>query len=133
MKKMTVMQINVLGRTKSTGRTTREMHDYFLEHGMSSYIATACNQDCDDAFAISCKLSMHMDTLFSIVTGLEGYFSIPETQRLIKYMEYIKPDIVHLRVLHNSYVNMRLLFSYLARKDIPTVITLHDMWFVPLF
>lgn len=128
--KMTVLQINALGKTKSTGRTTREMHDYFCEHGIGSYIATACNQDCDDAFAISNPISMRMDVLYSIVTGLEGYFSIPETKKLLKYIDTIQPDIVHLRVLHNSYINIRMLFSYLSKKDMPTVITLHDMWYV---
>lgn len=129
-KKMTVLQINALGKTNSTGRTTREMHDYFCEHGILSYLATARNQDCEDAFAISNKASMRIDSLCSIITGLDGYFSILETRKFLKYLDSIQPDIVHLRILHNSYINLKMLCSYLAKRNIPTVITLHDMWYV---
>jgi len=127
---MRVLQINALGRTTSTGRTTREMHDYFLSHSIESYIATACNKDCDDAYAISTQNAMHVDAALTIVTGLEGYFSRNQTKRLIRYIEEKKPDIVHLRILHNAYINLHLFLEYLAQKDIPTVITLHDMWFL---
>lgn len=127
---MTVLQINALGKTTSTGRTTREMHDYFCEHGILSYIATARNQDCDDAYAISTQNAMHIDAALTVVTGLEGYFSALPTKRLIRYIEKIKPDVVHLRILHNFYINLHMLMEFLSRKNIPTVITLHDMWFL---
>ena len=67
---MRVLQINALGRTLSNGRTTREMHDYFLENGIESYIATARNADCDDAYAISTLDASHIHTALSMVTGL---------------------------------------------------------------
>ena len=31
--------------------------------------------------------------------------------------------------LHSNYVNFKILFQYLAKHNIPTVITLHDCWF----
>lgn len=127
---MKVLQVNALGSTLSTGRTTREMHEYFERRGIDSYIATAYNKDCDDAYRISTLNAMHIDTLFSIITGLEGYHSHRQTRRFLKYIDKIKPDIVHLRNLHNSYINLGMLLKYLAKKNIPTVITLHDFWFM---
>lgn len=129
-KKLTVVQINALGSTFSTGRTTREMHDYFNEHGIKSYLATARNSDCNDAYQISNMNAMHFDTFLTICTGLEAYHSKRQTRKLLRYLDEVKPDIVHLRVLHNSYINLGLLLNYLAKNDIATVLTLHDFWFM---
>ena len=45
-----VLQVNVLGATLSTGRTTREMHNYFLQNNIKSYIACPIGEDCNDVF-----------------------------------------------------------------------------------
>lgn len=45
-------------------------------------------------------------------------------------MDDYKPDVVVLRNLHGNYINLPMLLKYLAEKQIPTVITLHDFWFV---
>lgn len=127
---MRVLQINALGKTLSTGRTTREMHEALLEKGHESFIATACNKDCDDAYAISSMNLMHIDVILSIITGLELYHSRFQTKKFLAYMASLKPDIVHLRVLHNSFINLGMLLQYLATEDIATVITLHDLWFI---
>lgn len=127
---MTIVQINMLGSTLSTGRTTRQMHDYFCEHNIESYIVCPMKIDCDDAFNFISKYEMKLNTLETICTGLEGYHSIIPTRRLIRYLEKVKPDIVHLRVLHGLGINMPMLFEYLAKHNIGTVITLHDLWYI---
>ena len=128
--KLTIIQINALGSTTSTGRTTREMHNYFLERGFQSFIATACNKDCDDAFPISSMFWMHLDVLLTMLTGKEASHSTLQTLRLIQYIKKIRPDVVHLRIIHNSYINLRILLKYLAKNNIATVVTLHDMWYL---
>lgn len=129
-KKMTVVQVNVLGSSLSTGRTTREMHEYFQAKGINSLIATAQGNDCPDSYAISSRMGIRFDVLFSVLTGLEGYHSWWQTQKFLNYLDHVKPDIVHLRNLHQSYINLGMLLNYLARKDIATVVTLHDFWFL---
>lgn len=66
--------------------------------------------------------------LASRVTGLQGYFSPVSTANLIKLIHSYEPDVVHLRNLHSNYLNLNVLFRFLASKDIPTVVTLHDCW-----
>ena len=127
---LSVLQINALGATLSTGRTTREMHNYFLENNIDSYIACPTNKDCNDAFVFNSMNFMHLDTLLTMITGLEAYHSSLQTRKLLKYISKIKPDIVHLRVLHNNCINIGMLLKYLAKHDIATVITLHDFWFM---
>ena len=40
----------------------------------------------------------------------------------------IKPDIVQLHLLHDHWLNYRMLFRYLAKAKIPVVWTQHDQW-----
>ena len=61
-------------------------------------------------------------------TGFNGCFAVPATLRLLHHMKKIQPDILHFHNLHNSYVNLPLLFGYVKRKNISVVWTLHDCW-----
>ena len=58
----------------------------------------------------------------------EGLCSRRATERFIKHIEAIKPDIVQLHNIHDHYLNYKLLFEYLNRTDIKVVWTFHDCW-----
>ena len=47
---------------------------------------------------------------------------------LIRYMERIKPDIVHLHNIHGHYLNYNMLFRYLKKQKCQVVWTFHDCW-----
>ena len=126
---MKILQINAVYEYSSTGRTTTEMHQYFLDNGIDSYVA-ACNiNDGDKTIRLGGRLSNRIHSFMSHLTGRQGYFSYLSTQRLIRRIRKIKPDIVHLRVLHSNCIHLPLLLSYLAENDICTVLTLHDCWY----
>ena len=127
---LAVLQINTLGKTLSTGRTTRELHEYLENHGEKSYIACPYKIDCEDIFEFSSLNYVHLDVLLSLVTGFEGNHSTIPTLRLINYIKKIKPSIVHLRVIHCNCINLKLLCEFLGKEDIPTVVTMHDMWYI---
>ncbi len=57
-----------------------------------------------------------------------GFFSRRATRRLIRQLELYKPDIVHLHNLHGYYLDVRTLFAWLAKANLPVVWTLHDCW-----
>ena len=57
-----------------------------------------------------------------------GFYNEAETRKLKKWMDEIKPDIIHLHNIHNHYVNVKMLFEYIKLHDIPVVWTLHDCW-----
>ena len=61
-------------------------------------------------------------------TGLQGYGSVMGTRQLLREIDQIKPDIIHLHNLHNRTVNLPMLFRYIKRNNIKTVWTLHDCW-----
>lgn len=62
------------------------------------------------------------------ITGLNGYFNIINTYKLIKRLDEIIPDLIHLHSLCDNYVNINMLFNYIIKKNIPVIWTLHDNW-----
>ncbi len=127
---MRVLQINETINIGSIGRTTYELSKELTELGHESFIAfSRGTSDNLSTFRIGGDWEHHLHAVMSRITGLQGYFSWWSTRQLIKYMDRISPNIVHLRNLHGNYINLPILMKYLAKNDIPTVITLHDCWF----
>ncbi len=50
------------------------------------------------------------------------------TIKLIKKIKETKPGIIQLHHLHGYYINIEILFEYLASASIPVVWTFHDCW-----
>ena len=126
---MRVLQINAVNGIRSTGRTTTELANYLNGNGHEAYVAYSDGSPYSKGFKIGNKIDRKFHGILSRISGKQGYFSKHSTIKLIKWMEIIKPDIVHLRNLHGNFINLPILFDYLARNDISTVITLHDCWF----
>ena len=127
---MRVVQINAVSGTGSTGVITRHISDMLNNHGIENYIFYATGYDSYEcAVKISDNLDMKIHALMSHITGKQAYFSKHSTRKLIKRLDDIQPDIVHLHNLHHNFINLNMLLQYLADKDIKTVITLHDCWF----
>mgnify|MGYP002532974705 FL=1 len=69
-----------------------------------------------------------MNVALARITGYNGCFAWIETHKLLKEIDKFHPDIIHLHNLHDSYINLPMLFSYIKKHDIPVVWTLHDCW-----
>lgn len=125
-----LLQINTTGNSGSTGRITEEIGRMALEFGWDSYIAFARN----DRPSQSKKLIVGTDwdlKIHGLKTRLfdkHGFGSKEATFRLIKEIEKINPHIIHLHNLHGYYLNIEILFKFLANSKIPVVWTLHDCW-----
>lgn len=64
----------------------------------------------------------------SILTGLRDSFNIIGTYQLINKIKSSKPDLIHLHLLHDNFINLSLLINYLKKSNIPVVWTFHDVW-----
>lgn len=125
---MKVIHINAVSGIRSTGRICSEIIDCLKENGHKGYIAYSDGIPLK-GYKIGTKFDRICHSLFSRLTGKQGYFSRIETFRFLKYLDKIKPDIVHLHNLHGNYINLKILMEYLIKNNIPTVLTLHDCWF----
>jgi len=127
---MKILQINAIYEKFSTGRSTKELHEALLERGHESYVASPKLFSLNtNSYKIGNKLDWKIHALFSRIFGKQAYYSKHATKNLIKYINKIKPDVIHLGNLHSNYVNLSNLLKYIAEKNIPVVITLHDCWF----
>lgn len=126
---MKVLQINAVNKILSTGRTSSEMADYLNQNGHQAYIAHQEGPNYIKQYIIGNVLGSKIHALLSRITGLQGYFSVFSTRKLIRYIKKENFDIVHLRNLHANYINTNRLLKFLGDNNIPTVITLHDCWF----
>lgn len=127
---MKILQINAVNGIGSTGRNVLELSKEFEKLGHKAYIAYAqTNCEFENSYQIGNPIDWKIHSLLSRITGLQGYFSNGATKKLIKYIDQISPEIVHLNNLHSNYINIYLLLDYLAKKDIATVVTLHDCFF----
>lgn len=79
-------------------------------------------------FVIGTRFSRNIHLMLAEITGLNGCFSYFSTLKLLKKLDKLKPDIIHLHNLHNCYINLSLLFKYIKKHNIKTVWTLHDCW-----
>lgn len=64
----------------------------------------------------------------SQMTGLHGCFSPLGTLQLLRSLDQIQPDIIHLHNLHNWTVNLPMLFHYIKSRNMGVIWTLHDCW-----
>lgn len=127
---MKVVQINAVYNNSSTGRNTKELHNYLISLGYSSYVFCSNVQDKENnVFVIGNWFDHKLHALESLICGLQGYFSFCSTYKMLQHLEYIKPDVVLLHNLHANFINVPLLLNYLAKKEIPTIFVLHDCWF----
>lgn len=127
---MKILQINAVGQYGSTGRTCREISEY-INQETEDICYTAFSEGVADKYSyrIGTSLEKKIHALLSRVSGKQAHFSRRGTRELLRYMDEIKPDVVHLHNLHGNYIHLPQLLRYLASNDIPTVLTLHDCWF----
>lgn len=126
---MHILQINAVNGIKSTGRTVKELDEYLTNVGIESSIAYSEGENSFNSYKIGAPMEKKIHGLFSRITGLQGYFSKRGTKKLIQYIESIQPDVIHIRNLHSNFINLPMLFEYISKNRIVTVITLHDCWF----
>ena len=127
-----ILQINVCNNVYSSGKIVGAIGDLIVQRGWESYIAY--QRDYKVSLSKSIKIGSWVDWCIhgleqrifdNTGLGLGSYFP---TKRLIKKIEEIKPDLIHLHVLVGYYINLKVLFGYLSKLDIPIVWTLHSCW-----
>ena len=69
-----------------------------------------------------------LDALLSRIDGKAGFHSKRITRRLLKKLDEINPDVVHLHILIGYYLNVEMLFEWLAKRSCKVLWTLHDCW-----
>ena len=127
---MKVVHINVACGTGSTGVMVVEIAEQLKKKGPEAYIAYGQgHSDYPNSYRIGSDFENKCHALINTrIWGEEGTGSFFATKRLIKWLDQIAPDIVHLHTFHTNYVNYSLLFTYLRNKKIPVCWSFFDCW-----
>lgn len=127
----TLLQINTTLNVGSTGRIAEQISDLAQIRGWNCYIAHGAryvNKSRHKSIQIGTKLGNIIHAVLGEYLGAHGFGSAIATYLFIRKVMRIKPDIIHLHNVHGYYLNIRLLFSFLAKANVPIVWTLHDCW-----
>jgi glycosyltransferase involved in cell wall biosynthesis len=126
----TLLQINSVINSGSTGRIAEEIGKKAIENRWQSYIAYGRNEQSSMSKKINIgnKFDILLHGLITRLFDKHGLGSKKATEKLIHQIETINPDIIHLHNVHGYYLNIKVLFNYLANTSIPIIWTLHDCW-----
>ena len=118
------------GNTGSTGTIAESIGQFVIQNGWESFIAFGRFPRPSKSKLI--RIGSDFETiLHGVETRLFDNHSLGSrqaTKRLIKKIEVIKPDVIHLHHLHGYYINIEILFDFLKKSKIPVVWTFHDCW-----
>ncbi|WP_165055126.1 MULTISPECIES: glycosyltransferase [unclassified Adlercreutzia] len=114
-----------------------DRHLALLADGVDSYVAWGRGREPGDALGasgrprelkMSTKMGLWRDAALSRLDDRDGFHSKGETKRLLAWLDAIDPDTVHLHQLHGYYMNVEMLFEWLAARKCRVIWTLHDCW-----
>ena len=127
---MKVLQINATYGYSSTGLIVKDIGDAIEKSGNEALFAYQKGNVPDGkGYVVGNNLDWKFHALLCRLLGKQGYYSSGATKKFLRYLDKEKPDVVHLHNLHSNFINLNMLLEYLAKKDIPTVITMHDCWY----
>lgn len=131
---MKVLQINTrYYNGGSTGRIAYDLKQVMEANGIESYAAFGFGYEPKEeekatVYRIESDRELLISKLWTKATGHHGFNNKAETKRLLAWIDKVQPDIIHMHNIHNHYINVRMLLEYIAKKNIPCVLTMHDCW-----
>jgi Glycosyltransferase len=129
---MKILQINISYKFGSTGKIMSDLNDVICKSGNNSYMLCGYSNEAAPNLYIMRKGSIlkasRKDILISRLSGTMGYHYKKSTLKAIEWIDTIKPDVIHLHNIHGDWINVKILFEYIRKKQIPVVWTLHDCW-----
>lgn len=122
--------MNVTAATGSHGVIAEEIGKLAILKGWESWIAFGrrARESRSELIRIGSNKDIIWHGVESRLFDRHGLASRSATRKLVKQLEEIKPDLVHLHNIHGYFLNYPILFDYLKRSGVRVIWTLHDCW-----
>ena len=105
-------------------------HRELLAEGVESYVFWRRGRKATGKG--ECKFGtiagVYADGALTRLDGRAGFHSQFATAQLLRKLDEIDPDVVHLHNIHGYYINIEKLFRWLAAHRCQVKWTLHDCW-----
>ena len=123
------VQINITCDKGSTGKICRSISKKLTERSIENHILYSHGaSDYPLGIKYQKDHEVKLGALSSRLSGGYGTESKAATRRLVKYLEQLDPDVVHLHNLHGHNADLQILLPYLANKNKKVIWTFHDCW-----
>ena len=128
---MKVLQINSVYCKGSTGLITYQLHRYYLVSNIDSYVVFGRNGKSIESNVFKCTTELESNIHHFVSNIFDNPYGgcFFGTQRLIRIIKRIKPDIVHIHCINGYFVNIYSLLKYLGKHNIKTVLTNHGEFY----
>ena len=125
-----LLHINICSAMLSTGKIVEDICKVAKKYGWETYTAWGrfAKPSVSNQIQIGGKIDTYIHYVAHKLLDREGLESKNATKKLIRQIQAIQPDIIHLHNIHDHYINYPLLFDYLAKMGAPIVWTQHDCW-----
>ena len=126
----TLFQISTSINSGSIGRIAEEIGQLSINNNWKSFIAYGRNYNLSksNSIKIGTNFDVKLHYIQSTLFDMHGFGSTNATKKMINKLDEIKPDIIHLHNIHGYYINIEILFNYLAKLHTRIVWTFHDCW-----
>lgn len=114
----------------STGTIMRRLGAELTALGVDSYCLWGRRHETVDNRnrRVATGLGVCVHGAMARLTDRAGFYSKADTRRLLALLDEIDPDVVHLHNVHGYWVNLEMLFGWLAIHRCRVRWTLHDCW-----
>lgn len=123
-----VLIISNVFNVGSIGKIVKNCNDYNNSHGWDSFVIYGRGLDSfeSNSACVESLMDLYFTKLIRKITKSQSAGALLMTNEIIKCIKDYKPDIVHIAAVNDNYLNFRILFKYLAKKNIKTVYTHHS-------
>lgn len=117
---------------ESTGNLALSIARYGLVYGDEILNYYACLKEkarkVPGLYAINSKLEWEVHLRLGKLTGLNGFFSVIGTWKMLRHFRKVRVDLIHLHNIHAFCINLPMLVRFIRKHRIPVVWTLHGTW-----
>lgn len=126
----TLLQINVDSALYSCGKICEDISKIAQSEGWDTYIAYGRERKdgVNKEIKIGNMLDVYLHWAVQRVFDNEGLCSRRATKLFVERIKTLKPDLIHIHLIHDHYLNYKILFEYLSSIETPVVWTQHDSW-----
>lgn len=126
---MRVLNINGVIHSGSTGAIVDSINCCLKENGVECAVAYGIGKKDVDGLKFCYRYEQAINRRLSMITGYRYGFAPFATERLIRFINQYKPDLVHIHSINGNCLNIYDVLEYLKQKQIATVITNHADFF----
>ena len=125
-----LLQISIEVNSGSVGRIAEQIGETAMANGWQSYITYARNHlpSKSNTIRIGNMADVYWHGVMTRLFDTHCLHSTLATKRLVKQIKDIAPDVILLHHIHGYFLNMKVLFDYLATIETPVVWVFHDCW-----